>query len=264
MTSGFRAPNFFIPGTQKAGTTFLNRHLKVRHEIFLSRNKEPHFFSGRSGRVDDDTYRAYLDEHFSEAGSQRWRGEASALYLTHPAVPGRIAELVGRDVRFIICLREPVSKAISLYMHNLRKGRLKGTEPLAYKTNDETPSVKQSLYSDGVKRYFDAFGREQSIVLLFEDLERDPNAFLGKALKHLDLEFGEEVEGDRVNAGQPLIVEGDHVTPAKPYSINGREVRPRLPLEEIYALQKRLVPDVSRLEEIIDLDLTHWKTATFD
>ena len=38
-------PNFLVLGAQKAGTTSLHKYLAQHPEIFMSREKEPHYFS---------------------------------------------------------------------------------------------------------------------------------------------------------------------------------------------------------------------------
>jgi hypothetical protein len=38
-------------------------------------------------------------------------------------VPSRIRELLGVDLRFVFCLREPAARAISGYWHQAKKGR---------------------------------------------------------------------------------------------------------------------------------------------
>jgi hypothetical protein len=118
-----RMPNLLIIGAAKAGTTALYDCLSRHPQVFLSRVKEPMFFSR------EDYYARGLDwyeaEYFQGAEEYPVRAEATPhyLYWSEKAAP-RIKEVYGeRPVKFIVSFRDPVSRAYSWYWNMVREGR---------------------------------------------------------------------------------------------------------------------------------------------
>ena len=254
-----RPPNFFIPGTQKAGTTFLYKNLRRHPDIFFSKDKEPHFFSKHE--ITKDEYEQYLQKNFGDTSGEQWIGEASALYLHAGKTPQRIREFVGADVRFIICLRHPVEKAISLYVHNYRRGRLAGFEHLSYRTDKGLcPSLHRGLYFDACRRYVECFGRERVLILFFDDLQADPASYVNAALSFLGLEMDFEATTDRVNAGLPIRREGEYVVVETGGQGEAQVVAPMFRIAELEWLAAKFSDDIDRLGAMTGRNLAHWKS----
>lgn len=104
-----------IPGFAKAGTTFLFEALRNSGApINFPKRKEVDYF--RSGTSFDQ----YLDQ-FETQDPDKVFLDASPLY----ALPGQKAAanikstLKGHDVKFAFCLREPIARAYSHYMHDI-------------------------------------------------------------------------------------------------------------------------------------------------
>jgi hypothetical protein len=118
-----RMPNLFIIGAAKAGTTALYDYLNQHPQAYLSRVKEPMFFSreGHYARGLD----WYEDEYFRGAERHPVRGEATPHYLYwSEKVAPRIKEVYGeRRVKFLLTFRDPVSRAYSWYWNMVREGR---------------------------------------------------------------------------------------------------------------------------------------------
>jgi hypothetical protein len=118
-----RMPNLFIIGAAKAGTTALYEYLTQHPQVFLSRVKEPMFFSR------EENYAKGLDwyegMYFQGAENYPVRAEATPHYLYWSAkVAPRIKEVYGeRPVKFIVAFRDPVSRAYSWYWNMVREGR---------------------------------------------------------------------------------------------------------------------------------------------
>ena len=115
-------PNLFVVGAVKAGTTSLWTHLDAHPDVFMSRPKEPHFFSRARMPADqlvkDPVEYAGL---FARGAALRYRGDASPSYLWDPDSPARIKEAVP-DARIIISLRDPVDRAYANYLGHIREG----------------------------------------------------------------------------------------------------------------------------------------------
>lgn len=185
-------PNFFIIGAPKCGTTSVASWLADHHQVYFCPRKEPHFFDADhrlpSGVRDSlSRYEAYFA---GATASHRAIGEASTHYLrSKVAVPAILQYSCG--AKFIVCLREPVSMALSWHrqllfeaMENepsfekaweLQMARRKGSAvpPLCHEPSHlfylDVCSVGQQ-----VKRLFERVERARVLVILLDDLRRDP------------------------------------------------------------------------------------------
>lgn len=197
-----RWPNFFVVGAAKAGTTSLYEHLRRHPQIYLSPVKEPHFFSRVKPAPGRDVFfggvadaHAYL-ELFEGASSQPVIGEASTSYLWDAETPARI-HAVRPDAKIVIMLREPVSRAYSHYLNDVREGIERRTfadalrEDLATEPKGWGVSslyVELGLYCEQVARYLRRFPRENVLVLLFEEFVRGVPSELDRVFAFLRVE----------------------------------------------------------------------------
>jgi hypothetical protein len=194
-------PNLFIVGAAKAGTTALYRYLDEHPDIYMSRMKEPHFFSRikPAPRLASffphvtDT-RAYLDL-FSAAGGSSIRGEASTSYLWHEGAAKAI-EAVRPDAKVIIILRDPISRAYAHYWNDVREGIEERSFEDAVEEELTGPPgawgvsslyVDCGYYAKQVVRYLDAFG-DNVLILLFEEFVADPGAHVDLVQSFLGVE----------------------------------------------------------------------------
>jgi hypothetical protein len=117
-----RMPNLFVIGAAKAGTTALHNYLTQHPQVFLSRVKEPEFFSKEEYYARGLDW--YQDWYFEGAEDYPVRAEATPHYLYwSEKVAPRIKEAYReRPVRFIVSFRDPVSRAYSMYWNMVREG----------------------------------------------------------------------------------------------------------------------------------------------
>ena len=119
-------PNLFLVGATKAGTTTLHQLLSRHAEIYMSTIKEPNFFTGVVGDLlglmpvvrDAVEYQGL----FASAVAQRWRGESSTSYLWDQGAADRIRDRCP-DARILVLLRDPVDRAYSHFLMEVREGR---------------------------------------------------------------------------------------------------------------------------------------------
>lgn len=199
-------PNFFIVGAPKAGTTSLHAHLQSVPGIFMSRIKEPNYFS-RTLVPDDHPLRPIRDEHkylslFDDVRDEAVIGEASPTYLADPDAPRRIHDVAPR-ARILISLRDPVERAFSHYLMM----RNNGTAQLSF-LGEIRRGIGQGanrrlvllrpdlgLYHDQVVRYFATFGPASVRVILFEELSADTAGTLRGVLEFLGVKGTVELAG---------------------------------------------------------------------
>jgi len=210
-TPSGRAPDFFIVGHQKCGTTALYMMLQDHPQIYMPAEKEPRFFipelrpqwvngkkPKRPGTLED-----YLSLFEAAAPDQR-AGEASPQYLRYKNVPAAIAK-VQPDARIIALLREPADFLRSFHgqmLHNRIESQKDFQKAMALedarRRGERLPRGcrRQAwlLYSDHVRyveqlRWFrDVFGPERVLVLIYEDYRRDNEAVVREVLRFLEVD----------------------------------------------------------------------------
>jgi hypothetical protein len=211
-------PDFFIVGHAKSGTTALYEMLRRRPEIYMPELKETRFFApdlkeARTFAVEPKTLDDYL-ALFAPAGAGQLLGEASPQYIRSQSAAALIAE-VQPDARIIAILREPAS-----FLHSLHLQLLQAhveTEPdlgeaIALEQSrrrqrlDGSASVAQGLmylehvrYVDQLRRFHSAFGREQVLVLIYDDFRADNQATVKTVLRFLGLDDSAPIEVTEAN-----------------------------------------------------------------
>ncbi len=183
-------PNFFIVGAPRAGTTSLYEYLKKIPGVYMSPEKEPHFFA----KVLPDQFRigdkkSYL-KLFEEVKNEKIIGEASTTYLRTRETPTLIHNKIPH-AKIIISLREPIEQFVSSYFFNLHQRATKKSlhEVILARTVDKSgnPINQINGYSFQVKRYLNIFGENQVKIIIFEEFIADPKKTLTKILKFLDI-----------------------------------------------------------------------------
>jgi hypothetical protein len=172
------APDFIVVGAQKAGTGAL-RCLMIQHPLILwSSKKEPHFFDLQYNKG-AKWYEMLFPERPS---SDHLLGEKSPYYIVHPQVPKRIFSHYP-NVKIIMILRNPVSRAYSHYQFNVARNmeklsfedaieaeskRLKGEEKKLQKNPAYRSSkfkhfsyLTRGMYAHQIKRWLKYFPSEQ-------------------------------------------------------------------------------------------------------
>ncbi len=189
-------PNLFVVGAAKAGTTSLWRYLGAHPDIYMSRMKEPHFFSRSNvpGIPKVKEERAYL-ELFAGKDATPFRGEASVSYLWDDR-SARAIKSVAPDARILISLREQVDRAYSHYWTYARLGfenrsfRTAVAEELENEPDIAAlppPYLARGRYPEQIQRYFDLFG-EGVHVLFFDDIAADVRGVMRGIFEFLDVD----------------------------------------------------------------------------
>jgi hypothetical protein len=213
-----RAPDFFIVGHPKCGTTALYEMLRSHSEIFMPALKEPEFFASEM-RVDrpeqlPDTLEDYL-ALFDAARPDQLLGEASTSYLRSHTAAESIAA-VAPEARIIAILREPASLLRSAHLQYVqavieteydlrnaialeqdrRQGRnlpRHGFWPLSLQYSDHVRYVEQ------LRRYHTIFGRENVLVLIYDDFRADNDGTVRKVLRFLGVDDSSALDRAEVN-----------------------------------------------------------------
>lgn len=194
-------PDFLLVGAAKSATTSLHVYLDQHPQIFMPAVKESWFFSflGNppcyAGPIPFDSAVTRLEDYarlFEDADPEQKLGDASPSYLyTYEDTIRNIRSVYPaeklEDLRIIISLREPVSRAFSQYWTFKRHEQ----EPLPFEQAVDKDVIAGRLrhnwsifydytgfgrYYEQVKAYMDAFGRDRVLIVLYDDIQNDPVA----------------------------------------------------------------------------------------
>jgi hypothetical protein len=212
-----RAPNLFVIGAAKAGTTALYHLLESHPQIFLPRIKEPHFFS--NDLVFKEGLQWYVDTHFRNAAGFPARVDATPHYLYYRKAAERIAEILpSSHHRFIVMLRNPVDRAYSLYWNMVHEGHeTESFQDAVAKEADRSSAATEELgtvrhqyldsgrYAAQLSNWFEIFDRERFLIILDEDLAADPSDVMERVSRFAGIpDTHKPIQGTRANAaGQP-------------------------------------------------------------
>jgi sulfotransferase family protein len=208
------APDFYIVGHPKCGTTALYEMLRAHPELYMPELKETRFFARelhpRSPPSYPATLPAYL-ELFEPAEPHQRVGEASPSYLRSHHAAGRIAQL-RPDARIIAIFREPASFVRSLHMELVRDHVESEKDLRAALALEAVRSQSHELelhpglvyseyvrYVEQLRRYAAVFPAEQIMVLIYDDFRRDNDATIRAVLRFLDVDATIDVRAIEAN-----------------------------------------------------------------
>jgi len=194
-------PNLFIAGAPRCGTSSLHSYLQGIPGIFMSRIKEPNYFSrvvigDRHPMVKPIRNRDRYLRLFDGAGDAKVIGEATPFYLEDPEAPGLIHATVP-EAKIIISLRDPVERLYSHYLMMRNNRAAVGTfmqeieRGLVHQGDRDMALLAPTtgLYSCQVARYLRVFGEEQVYVLILEEWARDVPRALAHILEFLGIDY---------------------------------------------------------------------------
>lgn len=115
-----RKLDFVIGGAQKGGTSSLFLIFCQHHQIQMAATKETHFFDDESADWRHPDY-SKLHAYFA-ADDGRLRGEATPITLYWRPAIRRLRDY-NPDMKFIILLRNPATRAFSNWRHEIASGR---------------------------------------------------------------------------------------------------------------------------------------------
>ncbi len=224
------APNFFIVGKPKCGTTALHNLLDQHPEIFMSREKEPHHFHRDYLEAALERRRGYKNLAYRERddylslfeGSDGAKvvGESSVGYLYSKTAAREIAKF-NPEAKILMCFREPVDFLYSYHNHFYRSAnenepdflraleleeiRKQGMHIPSTVTYPENLFYSEHVkYRDQAQRFFDVFPDAQIKVVIFEDFKAHNSAVYRDILEFLAVDAGFRPNFENINPTQTL------------------------------------------------------------
>ena len=175
-----KLPNFLYVGTDKAGSTFIYELLRAHPDCFVPRAKDIYYFDKHYARGPQ-----WYAQFFAGAAGKVCIGELSHDYLHSRVAALRIRRDLGQ-IRIIISIREPVSRAFSSYLFLLRHGISCGTFQEAASRFPDI--IEGSLYAEPIARYQDLFGGCRVHVIVFDNIRSRPTKVQRELYEFLELD----------------------------------------------------------------------------
>ena len=173
-------PNFLVIGAQRCATSWMYFCLKEHPDIFLPFIKELHFFNNYYEKGLE-----WYKRYFNTWSGQKAIGEISPGYLYIERSPRLIYRHL-KDVRLIVCLRNPIERAYSQYKKHLRSELVLDSFEVAIEKDSQY--IQRGFYFEQINRYLKYFPRERMLFLVYEDIQKSPLAYLKNVYNFLEVD----------------------------------------------------------------------------
>lgn len=166
------------------------------HPEICAPMKEIHFFS----RERFSKGKKWYESHFSRCDDGLKTGEFSTSYLYSRVSAERIARMYP-EAKLIAILRNPIDRSYSQYCNSIKAGEITKETPFETFKEEEKSVLEQGKYAEQLYRYMQYFSKKQLLILIYEDIEKDPAAFIKKIYEHLEVNpgFQPTMLHDRIN-----------------------------------------------------------------
>ncbi len=175
-------PDFLVIGAQRCATSWLYFCLKEHPEVYVPFIKELSYFS----HYYDKGWDWYL-RYFELADGKKAIGEVTPAYIYRENAPERIAKDLP-EVKLVAIFRNPIDRAFSQYQKHVRAGIMKADFEMALTMDKEY--IERGLYCMQLKRYLKYFQREKILVMIYEDIAVNPQAYLRKVYEFIGADPG--------------------------------------------------------------------------
>jgi len=274
-----KKPSFIVVGPPRTGTSWLHKVLEP-HATLPSPSKETRFFDLHFHRGFD-----WYSWHFPRT-SRGPIGEIAPTYFASPEARQRIAETIP-DAKIVFIFRNPVERAVSLYRLKLAYGMYRWSFPEALRRDPEL--ITSGLYWSHLSEWRTSFPDHQLLVMIYDDLARDPQAFVSKVATFIGLDdltlsqsqLKRVFSTERMTRPRSYLATRtatafadwcksrrlDHLVASVRESaliklfLGGGESLPQLPPETLRELAELFRPEVEALESHLDRPLEHWKSG---
>lgn len=272
-------PDFIGIGPARTGTTWLHEKLMGHVDLPLY-IKETKFFERSHSRGVE-----WYASLFRHCKGNRPIAEICP-YLAGPRAPEWIAEVLP-DCKFIVTLRDPVDRMYSHY--KMMRGYAFTRLPVEEAIQKDRFLAQGSLYASNLERWFAIFPRERFLITLYDDLRRQPQAYLDSICNFVGIKGiplagrGERREVvnsfDRAPRNHKIAQNARHLRIAMrehgwnrtatfltrmgvwSWCAGGGEKFPSLTPEQDAHFRALYRPEVEALEKLLGLDLSAWKTS---
>ncbi|WP_156961959.1 sulfotransferase domain-containing protein [Cobetia amphilecti] len=204
--------HLIIPGLAKAGTTFLYDYLSNHGNDIFNKpvRKETRYFSKNRDLEG-------IEDYYPDASIRKIYLDATPSYLSSPN-SGKIISnietaLLGKDVYFVICLRNYFDRIVSHYLHDL-KGAYKNSNKWSWNQGDYTLYSKRAIdkyfssYANECRTLVDKFGHERVLGLSTKDTYSEKSINSINAMLDVELPLGDFTQISNPGGWLPKLIYG--------------------------------------------------------
>jgi hypothetical protein len=292
--------DFLGIGAEKAASLWIANCLREHPDVCFARNKELFFFNEYDPhllKVRNLKYQrgiTWYVRQFPNCAPDKLRGEYSPTYLYGKKTARRIKKYFP-DVKFIVCLRDPVKRAFSQYLHDKSIGVIRNIsfeEALARQEN----YILKGFYHKHLSYYFKLFPRKNFIIVFIDDIKKDPKKVIKKIYTHIgvknvdfvptSLNRKENVASQaRLHFLNYFLIHVEYVFKRNnlewvirllekigvrkvAYDLNQFVNRkplsayPKINPDTANMLRKKYLKDIEKLERLLKINLSSWKSGS--
>lgn len=291
-------PDFFLVGAPKCGTTSMCHYLDQHPEIFISSPKEPFFFGsdlkGFRQFKDRESYLSLFQKgqnllcgegttwyFFSEKAAQE-------IYSFNP--DAKIIIMLRNPVDFMYSLHSELFYNHAESIENFEKAL--AAEKIRKQRGPDSlnPGIPPELFfytdlasfTSKVKRYLDVFGRGRVHIILFDDFKQHTQLAYYNLLQFIEVNQDFKPDFEVLNSNKNIKSYKLHllilvlkrirsllypiISPEKSFRLinlikrnnTSYQKRPSLDVNLRRKLQRQFIPEVEKLSELLDRDLSNW------
>ncbi len=206
--------DFLCAGFSKSGTTSLQTAFKNHPAICLPKNKESYYLHWR--QKFDNAPEKFRTRYFGEIPEGKIVGNIEPSY--HKKAQGAY-ECFGKDLKIVLMMRNPIDATYSNFKMLMKNPKEKKQAMYFKKHNkfhvdmfddymeDYIFSGKDQRYQYNicVQQYIDTFGKDNVMLVFFEEIIREPGRILNEIQEFIGVPADKMVEYDKLpksNAGK--------------------------------------------------------------
>lgn len=198
-------------GAPRCASTWISRCLKEHPQVCMSEPKETRFFQKPRYLKGID----YLQSFFKHCSTTKQiKGEFTPAYIFREEVISRI-KLHNSEVKLIACLRNPIERAYSHYwLEHWGGGRMFFYSFREAIDKEIDGLIEAGLYHKYLRKYLEEFPRENVLILIYEDIFKDPLRFIQEIYRFLEVneEFTPSSLKRKINPVRKQEIKSDKLT----------------------------------------------------
>jgi hypothetical protein len=296
MENDFKV-DFIGIGSTKSGTTWLFYLLRQHPQICLSEPKEIRYFNyayyvkryarGNEVKLVNRNHAkpfSWYKRHFKHCSENTIKGEFTPYYLYDERAPALIKQYFPQ-VKLLVCLRNPIDRAYSLYWE-WRSYRNRENRTFEEAIKEDQRYIEHGFYHKYLSHYIRCFDLNQIMVVLFDNIVRNPEQEIINVFRFLEIDTNVKLDLGKVPKNKAKRSRFASVEPVlRNFSNLLRDLDqfrllrlirwigikelimklstisfkyPDMNPETRQFLRSVFKEDISKLEKLLKLDLSHW------
>lgn len=176
-------PQFIVIGAHKCGTSWLFNCLYEHPEILI-KEKIDYFFVAKKLDYGNEWYQSHFKD---KRGSLMVKGELSTVYLFSEESAKEIYNF-NPEIKLIVMLRNPIERTYSHYLQDIKMGEISKETSFESAISGNPRMLEWGHYKKHLEGYEKYFSEEQLLIILFDDITKNPKGLIQKVYTFLDID----------------------------------------------------------------------------